>query len=280
MAGAMCVGEVREGSGSLAIGLRVLVHPIRPCRRCAHCRAGADGACVDASLRGRDVDGLAADAVVVDRQDVSAVPSALDDADALNAARLLAVPVATLERYELPRRPTAVVIGVDSEEGLAATHVLASLGWEVIVVGSDAGRRAAAGSAGASVAVDSGTFPQFSDATLDVTEGRGAALLVDATGDQEAVSEGLRGRATRCDLVLLGRESPRLEVPAGVTVARPVRPGIAERSAALRFTGAHGVPPFFSSEPGPLAAMEGRSTASMGGTLVLVPRGEELPGGS
>ncbi len=277
--GEMCVGEIGEGSGSLASGLRVLVHPTRPCRRCVRCRAGADGACADAKRRGRDVDGLTAEAVVADRQDVSAVPSTLADAEALAAARLLAAPVAAIERYELARRPTAVVVGVDSEEGLAATHVLASLGWQVIVVGSDEGRRAAAGSAGASVAVDSRTFPRFSDATLDVTEGRGAPLIVDATGDGQTISEGLRGRATRSDLVLLGGDSPRLEVPAGVTVARPIRPGAAERNAALRFAGTHGIPPLLSSRPVPMEEMEGRSAATAGDTLVLVPVGEGPPAG-
>ncbi|NND84713.1 MAG: zinc-binding dehydrogenase [Acidimicrobiia bacterium] len=274
--GGMAIGLIREGAGSLVPGLRAFVHPTTPCRKCHACRGGAEGLCDKAKVRGVDLDGTASTVLVAGRQDVVIVPEGVGDAAALSAAAFHALPIAVFGGMAVPRSPIALVTDIDHDLGLASAHVLAALGWQVIVVGAEPGRRAAAGAAGAAVAVDRSTFPAFSDAVLDVSEGAGAQLLVDTTGVDGVVDEALRGRAARTRLVLLGPGGDP-EAGPGVTVERPVPAGATDRAGAIRFVSERGLPDVLVRPEVPVAALDGGSVDDAVDRVVSFGPGEGSP---
>lgn len=267
--GGQAVGVIREGTGSLAAGLRVLVHPSRPCRRCAPCRAGAAELCEAARIRGRDLPGTAAEVVAVDRQEVTVLPDGLDDGIAVGTLGAYVAPVAVLEGPEPGRSKSAVVTDVDGDVGLAAAHVLARAGWEVVVLGRDPERRTAAGQVGALVGVDSSAHPHFSDATLDVTQGKGAALVVDTTGSEEVVAEALRGRALQGRVVLLGDGPERVAVPVGLSLERPLATSSHAFLPAARFLVEGPAPAALVREEISMGALGGVEAGTVDGVVVV-----------
>ena len=71
------VGILASGGGSLIVGSRVAIWPKVACGRCRFCSVGRRDACIDEATLGRDRDGTLADQVLVPRDNVVQVPSAL-----------------------------------------------------------------------------------------------------------------------------------------------------------------------------------------------------------
>lgn len=205
---------------------------------------------------------------MVDRQDVTVLPDGIGDGIAVGAVGVYVGPVAVLDRPEPGRSKSAVVTSVDTDLGLAAAHVLAREGWEVVVVGRDPDRRRAAGEVGAIVGVDPLAHPRFSDAILDITKGRGAGLIVDTTGSGEAVSEAFRGRALQGRVVLLGDGPDQVAVPPGLGLQRPVATGSHAFLGAVRFLEEGPPPAVLIREEVPMGELDGAEARAVDGVVV------------
>jgi threonine dehydrogenase-like Zn-dependent dehydrogenase len=229
--------------------------------------------CEAVKVRGVDLEGTAAEVVAVDRQEVTVLPDGLTNGIAVGTAGTYVAPVAALGRPEPGQSKSAVVTDVDSDVGLASAHVLARAGWEVVVVGRDPERRRAAGQVGAVMGVDPHAHPRFSDATLDVTQGKGAALVVDTTGVEEVVAEALRGRALRGRLVLLWNGPERVAVPVGIGLERPLASSSHAFLPAARFLEEGPAPGALVREEVPVGALGGVEVDAVDGRVVTFAQG-------
>lgn len=159
-------------------GTRVLIDPGIACGRCPVCRHDLPHLCPHGALMGRDVDGGCADYVAVDEDRLHPVPSEIRD-DAAALLQVLATCVHAQERVAAFPGQVAVVVGL-GVAGLLHAQLLRLRGVrQVIGVTRSAWKRELATGLGADLVAGP---EDAAEAVADLTEGRGADVVVECAG--------------------------------------------------------------------------------------------------
>ena len=133
------VEEIREGSGRIAVGDRVVAYPLISCGTCLPCRTGHPHVCQTLRLIGIDRDGGMAETAWVDEDVLFRVPDGLSD-EVAALVEPLAVIVRSLHQARFNLLDSAVVIGA-GPIGLLTAIVLRHAGASQIIVSDiDSGR--------------------------------------------------------------------------------------------------------------------------------------------
>ncbi len=133
------VEEIRDGSGRIAVGDRVVAYPLISCGTCLPCRTGHPHVCRSLKLIGIDRDGGMAETAWIDEDVLFRVPDTMGD-DVAALVEPLAVIVRSLHQARFNLLDSAVVTGA-GPIGLLTAIVLKHAGASRIVVSDiDPGR--------------------------------------------------------------------------------------------------------------------------------------------
>jgi len=179
------VAAVGDLVSTVVVGDPVLVFPPHSCGLCVACRRGIDMHCDQHQFTGLTVDGGFADYVVVAERSVVKLPSGTNPADVAPYADAGVTAYHAIRRVAHLAVPgaTAVVIGIGGV-GHVGLQLLRELGSGALMVAVDPNplRRALAASLNADAVLDS---VEVVDAVRDLTDGRGADLVIDFVGTQQ-----------------------------------------------------------------------------------------------
>jgi len=275
------VTDVGPDVTSLAAGARVVIAVPPPCGNCPECRGGLPDHCrhVTAVARGRDAaappHGGFAQRLVVDETRVLTALEALTDVEAAQVEPA-AVALHGIRRAGIVPGDVVVVQGGGPIGLLAAQCARLAGAACVVVVEPQEARRTLAAGLGADLAVPPGDGA--GDLVQDLTEGRGADVVVEAAGQPQLLATAL-GLARRGGTVLLlGYTTEPAEVRPATLLSRElvVRGALAatrddvRRTMRLVATGRLRVAPLHTRTVGldDLAALltdlaEGGSTADL-----------------
>ena len=126
------IEEIRDGSGRLAVGDRVVAYPLISCGECLACRTGHPHVCKSLKLIGIDMDGGIADHAWIDEDVLFKVPDTMTDKIAA-LVEPLAVVVRSLHQARFNVLDSTVVTGA-GPIGVLTAIVLKHSGASRIVV--------------------------------------------------------------------------------------------------------------------------------------------------
>ena len=179
------VAAVGDLVSTVAIGDPVLVFAPYSCGLCVACRRGIDMHCDRHQFTGLTVDGGFAEYVVVSERSVVKLPPGAHPAEVAPYADAGVTAYHAIKRVAHLAVPgaTAVVIGIGGV-GHVGLQLLRELGSGAVMVAVDPNplRRALAASLNADAVLDS---VEVVDAVRDLTDGRGADLVIDFVGTQQ-----------------------------------------------------------------------------------------------
>jgi NAD+-dependent secondary alcohol dehydrogenase Adh1 len=210
------VAAIGELVSTVAVGDPVLLYPPHSCGLCVACRRGIDMHCDHHQFTGLTVDGGFAEYVVVTERSIVRLPEGVDPvavAPHSDAGITAYHAVKRVAHLALPGT-TAVVIGVGGV-GHVALQLVRELGSSAVVgVDPDPRRRALAEELGADQALDSAGAV---DAVRDLTDGRGADIVLDFVGSDQTHANGLGMLARRGTYSMVGFGGT-LSVPSAAMV--------------------------------------------------------------
>ena len=215
------VASLGDGVAGWTVGDRVVCEPhALACGRCHLCRRGLAHLCEAKRSPGWGIDGGMARQVAVPAHLLHRVPDPVGDVAAA-MCEPAAIAVTAVERVPVRPGETVLVLGPGPIGLLTALVVRAAGAGHVVLVGrrSSAARLALAERLG--LAVWDSTAVDVAAAATDLSGGRGADLVVEASGAAEAVATGIRAlrrRGRMCVLAVSGRE--RIEVPWDLAMNR------------------------------------------------------------
>src|SRR5579871_216644 len=185
------IGEIAGGdlAAGFARGDRVIVDPVLFCGTCYQCRVGQTNLCPNGKLIGRDTDGGFAEYLSVPARQLFRLPGSIDS----RVAPLIQVATTCLHAQRqtpLFLGESVVVMGLGVSGQLHVQLAKARGARTVIGISRSAFKNEMARSLGADVTVEpgKGTAQQV----LDATDGRGADVVIEATGIMTALADAIR----------------------------------------------------------------------------------------
>lgn len=201
--GSGVIDAVGEGVTGLIPGDRVAIEPAKPCMECEWCRAGHYNVCPGIPFFGTPpTDGCLRDYVVWPARLALKIPNSLSFDDAAMTEPL------SVGIY-------AMQLGGPKPDDVIAILGAGAIGLSVLIAAKNAGvgrvivsepvreRRAAALKLGASEVIDPGAV-HIEDAVNTLTGGRGADMVFECTGEEDAVRESCRIARIMGKLVIVG----------------------------------------------------------------------------
>lgn len=241
------VGTIHElgvGVTGYRVGQRVLVGAITPCGQCDPCLAGHRSQCGGALggwKLGNTVDGVQSEYFRVPhaQANLAPIPDDLDDEDVILLADIASTGFSAAESGKIHLGDTVAVFA-QGPIGLCATLGARLMGAsEIYAVDSDARRLEMAKGFGATVTLSSEDEPATK--IMDMTDGRGVDVSIEALGQQVTFENALQVLAPGGTLSSVGVYSGHLTVPlegfhAGLgdqTIVTTLCPGGKERMSRL-----------------------------------------------
>ena len=179
------IAEVGPGVQGLRVGQRVAIECVRVCHRCIWCRRGEYASCLNQVSIGQMDDGGMADCFIVPAENCIPIPDDMPE-DVAALAEPLAVMVRGVRRGRVMVGDVVTVVGAGAIGlmGIAAARVA---GASKVIAVTHGGKRAEiARLMGASDVLnskESGWKEEF----LDLTDGLGSEVVIDAGGNLAAV---------------------------------------------------------------------------------------------
>jgi len=168
------------------IGMRVMIHHYEGCTVCRDCRSGWTQMCSSGAMKlhGRDVHGAFAPFMKVPAYTLLPLDDQLSFAVGAAIGCGTGTAWGALERMGLKGTDTLVVVG-QGPVGASATLLAAAQGVRVIALDVQSGRLDVARAFGAWQALDA-SDPDLISHILELTEGRGADMVLETSGSQQA----------------------------------------------------------------------------------------------
>ena len=185
------VDAVGSAVTNVAVGDKVILHPLITCGLCRACRAGDDVHCENQQFPGIDTDGGYAEYLKTTARAVVKLDDSLEPADvaALADAGLTAYHAAAKVARDTRPGDTCVVIGAGGLGHIGIQVLAAISGVTIVVVDRNPDAVALAVEVGAHKGiVADGTHVQQ---ILDMTGGHGAEAVLDFVGEGGATAEGV-----------------------------------------------------------------------------------------
>ena len=196
------VGEVVESdTDALRPGDRVIVDPELYCGACFNCRAGQNNLCPNGVLLGRDADGGFAEYVAAPPSHVFPLPEEVDSQTA-PLIQVLTTCLHAQRRVDIFPGESVVVVGLGVTGQVHIQLAKARGAYPVIGIEPNAWRREVAEKLGADVTLPPGEASIAS--VLEATNGRGADVVIEATGIGSAIAEGITMARLGARLLLFG----------------------------------------------------------------------------
>jgi NAD+-dependent secondary alcohol dehydrogenase Adh1 len=185
------VAEVGAAVRNVAVGDKVILHPLVTCGLCRACRAGDDVHCDDSRFPGIDSDGGMADLLLTGARSVVRLGEGLEPRD------VAALADAGLTAYHAVRKAVpllypgahVVMIGAGGLGHIGLQSLLALTPAEVTVVDVDDDALTKARDLGAHHVVRAGG--EHVDEVMDLTGGKGAHVVLDFVGEKGTESQGV-----------------------------------------------------------------------------------------
>ena len=185
------IGEVAGGElrGGIRRGDCVIIDPVLFCGVCFHCRAGQTNLCPDGKLIGRDADGGFAEYASVPACQLFRLPHTID------ARTAPLIQVATTCLHAQRQTPlfvgeSVVVVGLGVSGQLHVQLAKARGAGTVIGLSRSTFKNEMARALGADLTIEPG--PAAADRVREATDGRGADVVIEATGVMSALAEAIR----------------------------------------------------------------------------------------
>jgi NAD+-dependent secondary alcohol dehydrogenase Adh1 len=186
------VHAVGSAVTNVAVGDKVIVHPLITCGLCPACRAGDDVHCEQSSFPGIDTAGGYAEYLRTSARSVVRIDDSLEPADvaALADAGLTAYHAAAKAARRLRPGHRCVVIGAGGLGHIGVQVLRALTAAEIVVVDRNPDAVKLAGEIGAhhGIVADGSHV----EAVLELTGGNGAETVVDFVGEGGATRDGVR----------------------------------------------------------------------------------------
>jgi NADPH:quinone reductase-like Zn-dependent oxidoreductase len=174
------MGTFGEGLG---VGSRVVINANLGCGECDYCLSGWDNMCRNWHLLGETVRGTYAEYIALPVRQLYKLPADFDFHAAAAAALVYQTAWHSLiTRGGLKAGETVLIVGAGGGVNTASVQVAKFGGAQVVVVGSDAQKLAAAESLGADILVDRSKNEDWSKAVFTATNKRGVDVVVDNVG--------------------------------------------------------------------------------------------------
>ena len=185
------IGEVMSGewTGAFAPGDRVIIDPVLFCGSCFHCRAGQTNLCPEGKLIGRDIDGGFAEFASVPARQLFRLPEAIDS----RTAPLIQVATTCLHAQRqapLFLGESVAVVGLGVSGQLHVQLAKARGASTVIGISRSAFKNEMARTLGADLTIEPGK--RAVERVLEATGGRGADVVIEATGVMTALADAIR----------------------------------------------------------------------------------------
>jgi NADPH:quinone reductase-like Zn-dependent oxidoreductase len=185
--GADGAGEVAAISsppeGGLRVGDRVAINANLGCGECDYCLSGWDNMCRNWHLLGETIRGTYAEYIALPVRQLYKLPADFDFHAAAAAALVYQTAWHSLiTRGGLKAGETVLIVGAGGGVNTASVQVAKFGGAQVVVVGSDAKKLAAAESLGADILIDRSKNEDWSKAVFLATNKRGVDVVVDNVG--------------------------------------------------------------------------------------------------
>jgi L-iditol 2-dehydrogenase len=181
------------------VGSRVVVDPAVACGHCDLCVGSRPNLCRNGGLLGRDVDGVFAEYVVAPIESLVPVPEGVPDAAAA-LIQVLGTCVHAVRAVNPFPGQVAVVIGL-GVAGQLITQLLSLRGVDVVGITRSRWKRDLAAASGA-VAV---AHPDMTASVVaEVSGGRGPALVIEAVGTEQTLSEAITIAGIGAEVVAYG----------------------------------------------------------------------------
>jgi len=164
-------------------GDRVVINANLGCGECDYCLSGWDNMCRNWHLLGETVGGTYAEYIALPVRQLYKLPGDFDFHAAAAAALVYQTAWHSLiTRGGLKPGETVLIVGAGGGVNTASVQVAKLGGAQVVVVGSDAQKLAAAGSLGADILIDRSKNENWSKAVFLATNKRGVDVVVDNVG--------------------------------------------------------------------------------------------------
>ncbi|SDX92051.1 NAD+-dependent secondary alcohol dehydrogenase Adh1 [Modestobacter sp. DSM 44400] len=198
------VHEVGSAVTNVAVGDKVILHPLVTCGLCRACRAGDDVHCENSQFPGIDSDGGYAEYLKTSARSCVKIDDSLEPADvaALADAGLTAYHAAAKAARRLRAGDRCVIIGAGGLGHIGIQVMDAISPAELIVVDRNPDAVKLALSIGAShgIVADGSQVQQV----LDLTGGHGAEVVIDFVGEGGSTKEGLAMTRRAGDYLVVG----------------------------------------------------------------------------
>lgn len=195
------IGEVLEapaGAG-VSVGDRVLVDPASTCGWCDLCRKGRGHLCRNAGLMGREVDGVFAELVRVPPSAVLPVPDSITD-KASGLLQVLGTCIHAQKAVNVFPGQVVAVIGL-GVAGQLMVQLLRERGVTVVGITRSEWKRDLAAKHGALVTA---APADAETAIADLTDGRGADLVIEAAGTERTLAQSIELASIGGEVLVFG----------------------------------------------------------------------------
>ncbi|TVT56315.1 NAD(P)-dependent alcohol dehydrogenase [Amycolatopsis rhizosphaerae] len=186
------VHAVGDAVTNVAVGDKVILHPLMTCGLCRACRLGDDVHCENSRFPGIDTHGGYAEYVLTSARSCVKLDDNLEPADvaALADAGLTAQHAAAKAARVLRPGEVCVIVGAGGLGHIGIQCMKAMSAATLVVVDRNPAALALARQVGADVTVVADG--SHVDAVLDLTGGHGAEAVLDFVGEGGSTSEGVR----------------------------------------------------------------------------------------
>jgi (R,R)-butanediol dehydrogenase / meso-butanediol dehydrogenase / diacetyl reductase len=212
---------VGDGVTSFCEGDRVVSGAGISCGHCAWCLRGRTNLCADYRTLGLQVNGGLAEYVTSPANICRAVPGECDD-DAAAMAQPLAVALHAISRASPVRDDDIAVLGVGGIGSfIVAGAAQRPRGGRVVAIDIDDGRLAAASALGADETANA-EGRDLSEVLLELTDGRGFDIVIEATGAPQAPAAAISGTRRGGRVLLVGLHGGPREIDLTAMIVREV----------------------------------------------------------
>ncbi|WP_432570529.1 NAD(P)-dependent alcohol dehydrogenase [Kineococcus sp. SYSU DK005] len=216
------VVDVGAAVTNVAVGDKVVLHPLVTCGLCPACRRGDDVHCANNAFPGIDRDGGMAELLRTGARSVVKLAEGLEPkaVAALADAGLTAHHAVRRAVPELPATARAVVVGAGGLGHIGLQCLLAMTPAEVVVVDRSADVLARASALGAHRTVLAGD--DVVEQVLDLTDGAGAEVVLDFVGEHGTEAQGVAMTRDAGSYHVIGYGG-KVEVPTIDLISREIR---------------------------------------------------------
>ncbi|MEE3000673.1 MAG: alcohol dehydrogenase catalytic domain-containing protein [Pseudomonadota bacterium] len=184
------IGEIVEGHGNDGSrpGDLVIIDPVLYCDDCYYCNKNETHLCENGSLLGRDADGLFAEFALVPARNVFSLGIKIDPGIA-PLIQVLTTVLHAQKRAHINKDDVVVVLGL-GVTGLLQIQVAKSQGVKAVIgVSRNSFKRSLAEAMGADETTEHGE--EARKKVLQLTEGRGADIVIEAVGYISVLAEAM-----------------------------------------------------------------------------------------